>query len=251
MEKIIYKQFHEIEEKHWWFRGIYSMFREALARYIIPAVRGKRGIILDIGCGTGYWTEGLSGLGTVVALDNAIDALAICRKRGLPKLIQARAGRLPLAGESCDAITIIGVIEHVEDDNGLLKEIKRVLKPGGRALMLTSAHMFLWGAHDDLVHHVRRYSKKSLTRLIKNGGLRILKISYVNMFLFLPVLMMRITEHIVRRRESSFQGSSDLFLPPAFLNTFFYKLLRLEALLLKRFSLPFGVSMLAVFEKDV
>src|SRR5438445_10012688 len=95
---------------------------------------------LDVGCGTGLWTTTLSELGTVCGLDFSSDALTFCQKRGINQLVRASATSLPFADGSYDIITALGLIEHLDDDKGFVRELYRVCKPGGHLLLLTSAY---------------------------------------------------------------------------------------------------------------
>ena len=166
--------------------------------------------------------------GEVVALDFASEALVCCRKRGLALLVQGSAEDLPLADGRCDVVTALGLIEHVDHDRQFLQEIRRVLKPGGHGLLLTSAYQFLWGQHDEAVHPKRRYLKRPLERLIQDAGLEVVKASHVNTILFLPILLLRWLERLRLRPVKAGQGSPDLFQLPAVLNNMLYLLLRLR-----------------------
>lgn len=248
MENSIYQQFYELEKDHWWFRGMYAMFRDEAIRRIFKADNPDR-VILDIGCGTGCWTEGLLPYGNVIAIDKADEALAICRRRGLRHLIRGDAETLPVTGSSCDVITSLGLVEHLANDFNFFKEIQRVLKPGGYGLLLTSAYMFLWGQHDDLVHHKRRYTKNIIKKMSGKAGLDIIKISYINFFLFLPILIVRV--FTCRRSTSRCRDtvSPDLSRPIRPINVLFYGLLRFESWILRWAGLPFGVSLFVLVRK--
>ena len=247
MEKSVFKQFCDLENRHWWFKGMYALCLDELKRIILSKTNEL--IILDIGCGTGHFTQSLLKYGKVFALDNTAEALDICRKQCPKYIIQGNAEALPIIDESCDIITALGLIEHLYNDSLFLTEIHRVLKPGGYGLLLTSAYNFLWSKHDNIVHHKRRYTKDSIRKLLKETGLKNIKISYVNTFLFMPILLARIiaSKRCIRHRESD--GSPDLFMLPQPLNQLLYWILRLESYLLKKFTMPFGVGLFIVVQK--
>lgn len=249
MEPFVYRQFYELERTHWWFQGMYAICRDILRKHVVADNSRIRRAILDVGCGTGLWTTYLVDYGRVFALDNSSISIDLCRAQGVGRVIRARAGNLPIADSTCDVITALGLIEHLEDDEGFINEVRRVLKPGGYALLLTSAYMFLWGSHDDVAHHKRRYTHYSLAKKIRKYGLEIVKISYVNTFLFLPILFMRLIERVGSRRKCAHAVSPDLFLLPYPLNQLLYVLLILELYLLRRVSLPLGVGLIALVRK--
>ena len=244
-----YRQFRELEERHWWFQGMYAMCRDELRRRI-PLINGSErfGTILDVGCGTGYWANWLNEEGEVFVLDNSQDAMHLCHERGLRRLIQGSADELPIANERCDFVTALGVLEHLDKDKQFLKEMCRVLKPGGYGLLLTSAYQFLWARHDEIVRHRRRYVRTSIARMIKTAGLESVKLSYVNAILLAPIFLLRCAKR-GRGPVHIEEGSPDLFMPPRALNWFLYRLLRIESLLLEWLTFPFGVGLIAVVRK--
>ena len=252
MEADIYKQIYEQETKHWWYRGMLALCQSQLKQHVFLQSFDNIGCtILDVGCGTGYWTKNLLRYGRVFALDNAQEALEICRKRGLRNLIKSSADALPFVDKSCDLITVFSVIEHLDKDRALIEEVQRVLKPDGYGIFLTSAYMFLWSKHDEFARHKRRYTEGLLNKMIGDSGLEIVKISYVNTFLFLPILLVRVMgfKRLTKRHENTV--SPDLFAPPKLLNNLFYLLLRLESWLLKWMRFPFGVNLLVLIRRKV
>lgn len=247
MEESVFKQFCDLENRHWWFKGMYALCLDELKRSILSKTNEL--IILDIGCGTGHFTQFMLNFGKVFAIDNATDALDICRKQGCKYIIQGNAEALPIIDESCDIITALGLIEHLESDLMFLSEIHRILKPGGYGLILTSAYKFLWGEHDVVVHHKRRYTKSSIKKLLTGTKLEHVRVSYVNTFLFLPILFTRIVIRKCSIHHNKMGGSPDLFMVPQLINQLLYWLLRIESWLLKMINLPFGVGLLVVVHK--
>ena len=189
MQANVYANFFAVEEKNWWFCGVRAMVRD----WLQSATRQKSDLrLLDIGCGTGFWLSMLSELGEAHGLDFSAEAVAFCRARDLANVTRGSAEALPFDDASFDAVTMIGVIEHIDDDSAALREIHRVLRPGGVAILLTSAYQFLWTAHDDIVHHKRRYTMANFNRRIRAGGLQVTKSSYMNTLLFPGIAPVRI-----------------------------------------------------------
>jgi SAM-dependent methyltransferase len=155
MQHHTYSIMYEVEGKHWWFLGrrkIIEGFVESICREI-----GKRTPrILDVGCGTGANLQMLSQFGVAEGVDISSEALDFCRARGLSKVRQGAAESLPYEDASFDLVTGLDVVEHLDNDVAGLREMRRVLRPRGRALLFVPAFMFLWGVQDDISRHRRR-----------------------------------------------------------------------------------------------
>jgi ubiquinone/menaquinone biosynthesis C-methylase UbiE len=253
MEQGVYGQIHELERDHWWYKGMFALCQDQLELHVFNGskVTGKARI-LDVGCGTGFWTKKMDAYGPTAGLDNADEALNICRGRGLDELVKSSADSLPIKNTSCDLVTGLGVIEHLDNDRDLVKEAKRVLKPGGYVLFLTSAYMFLWSEHDVAAHHKRRYRKGELIKLMEGEGLEVVKASYANTFLFPLIAGVRILQSMVKKQGRTHTSESDdLKMPSPILNNVFYGLLAIETRLLRMISFPFGVNIFILARKKV
>jgi SAM-dependent methyltransferase len=105
---------------------------------------------------------------------------------------QGAAESLPYAADSFDLVTGLDVVEHLDDDLAGLKEMRRVLRSGGRALLFVPAFMFLWGVQDDISNHRRRYTLKELKRVVHQAGFQVERATYVNLSFFTPILLGRL-----------------------------------------------------------
>src|SRR5256884_1363817 len=169
MQQHTYSVKYEVEEHHWWFVGR----RRIIERFVAAVCReiGKRKPrILDVGCGTGANLQMLANHGASEGVDVSGEALDFCRARGLSKVKQGAAESLPYEDASFDLVTGLDVVEHLDDDLAGLKEMRRVLRPRGRALLFFPGFMFFWGVHDDISHHRRRYPVKGLGRKTPAAG---------------------------------------------------------------------------------
>ena len=81
--------------------------------------------------------------------------------------------------------------------------MRRVLRPGGHALVFVPAFMFLWGVQDDISHHRRRYTLDQLKRVMRQAGFRVERASYVNISFFAPILFGRLLMRAFRIRPES------------------------------------------------
>lgn len=249
MEEQDYRTTFELEESNWWFVGMRRIYL-ALLDLALPAdaeaVARRR--ILDVGCGTGVVLADLRRYGAPVGIDVSPTALAFCRARGERRLVLGSGDGLPFTDGSFDAVTAFGVIEHIDDDRAALSEWARILKPGGPLVLLTSAYPWLWSGHDVSNHHKRRYYAREVAGLLAGAGLVPRKVSYVNTLLFPPIFTLRMAERVARGRRPP-KPRKDTAEVPGPVNTLFLGLLDLERLAIRRWRLPFGVSIVALAEK--
>jgi ubiquinone/menaquinone biosynthesis C-methylase UbiE len=120
--------------------------------------------------------------------------------------VRASATSLPFADASYNIITALELIEHMDDDKGFLGELYRVCKPEGHILLLTSAYKLLWSQHDEIVHHKRRYTRKQVEALLHASRFKVVSSSYVNTFLFSPILVIRLVQRLVSSGGHSAHG---------------------------------------------
>lgn len=238
-----YARMHLAEETQWWYAGMRAISLSLLgAHWPDGDAHARR--ILDAGCGTGSNLAHFRRFGRTVGVDLSNDALALCRRRG----VAAARGdllALPFPDGAFDAVTSFDVIYHrwVADDRVAVREIVRVLRPGGLLLLRVPALEMLWGAHDEAVHSRHRYTRGEVRRLLEGEGLEVLRLTYANTLLF-PVIAVRRTLD----RWLSRHGSDVGFLPAPMEWTFRH-LLGLESRLVRRLSLPLGASVFALARK--
>lgn len=178
-----------IERRHFWFVGRRALIARLLKRYLGDQAQ----LILDLGCGTGFMLEILMQLGhRVIGLDQRPEGLRAVN-RVLPQswLLQAEATRLPLIENAFDAVMLLDVLEHA-DDQKLLAEVRRVLRPGGLALITVPALPWLWSYRDKDAGHLRRYTLRQLTSLLSGEKFQVLEISYYQFLLFPIILVFRL-----------------------------------------------------------
>ncbi len=240
MKEHTYPIMFRVEQSHWWYTGrrkILADFVEEICR----RVTDRRPRILDVGCGTGANLLMLSQFGDAEGVDVSEDALAFCRERGLEKVRLGAAEELPYKDGTFDLVTAFDVVEHIDDDLGGLREMRRVLRPGGRVLLFVPAFMFLWGLQDDVSNHRRRYRLPELQRVLEQAGFEIERTTYANITFFLPILMMR-----QLMRVTGIKAASENNINVSALNGVLGSLFGAESWFLKRMNLPFGVSGLCV-----
>jgi SAM-dependent methyltransferase len=240
-----YELMFRVERNHWWYLGMQSITESLLNRYY--SATGKLNI-LDAGCGTGAaMTTYLPNYGRVTGIDISDLALDFCKKRGAEKLSRASVANLPIVSSSFDLVTNFDVLyeSSVPEDLESIREFARVLVRGGRVLLRLPAYNWLRGRHDRVVHTARRYTVPQVRSLLKLAGLEIEHISYANTILFPLALAKRISEGLSRKKEAV----SDLAFPFGPVNTLFRRILSLEAPLIAKFGLPYGLSVIAIARK--
>jgi SAM-dependent methyltransferase len=232
-----------LEGDHWWFTGKRLFMRRLLGKRLQNA--GAKLRILDVGCGTGANAVELSHYGEVVACDRSLDALRMAAGRGVRNLCAAAAPDLPFAADSFDVVTAFDIIEHVGDDLTFVRELSRVLVPGGALAIHVPAWPSLWSDHDEILEHKRRYTRCALRNLLLQSGLRIEHLGWASCALFLPTAAVRWTRRLIRSRRSGVDAG---IVPPR-INSILRAVYRIEAELAVTIGLPFGVSLAAVAVK--
>ena len=240
MKEHTYPIMFRIEQSHWWYTGR----RKILTRFIEDICRrvtDRRPRILDVGCGTGANLLMLSQFGDAEGVDVSEDALAFCRERGLENVKLGAAEQLPYEDGTFDLVTALDVVEHLDDDLAGLREMRRVLRPGGRVLLFVPTFMFLWGLQDDVSNHRRRYRMPELQRVLEQAGFEIERTTYANITFFMPILAMR-----KLMRLTGIKAESENNINVSALNGVLARVLGAESLVLRYMNIPFGVSGLCV-----
>ena len=237
MEAAEYHRMARVEERHWWFRARLAVVRTFLKKYVPPG-RG-----LDCSCGTGLTLKALPQW-VQTGADLSDLALKHTRQRGLDQLMQADLRQLPVKDGALDLVTSLDTLEHIDDDEQALREIFRVVRPGGHVLLTVPAHPWMLSAHDKALHHVRRYRYGEFKAKIVAAGYSVISYRYMNTALFPLVAGVRL---IHRRSEDSTSDTENV--PPGPVNFGLYQIFALERLLLPVVPAPWGVSLICVAKK--
>jgi SAM-dependent methyltransferase len=238
MERVVYRQMAELDQRHWWYRARRQILAELIRREAMPPPDSK---ILEIGCGTGHNFEMLRPFGALDAIELDEEARSIAEERLGQRVMDSRLPGLEgVRDRHYDLIATLDVIEHIDDDAAALAAIATKLKPGGKLVMTVPAHQWMWSAHDTVNHHRRRYSRRALRQLVVNSPLRLEKLGYFNSLLF-PLA-------VAERLASKLRGTenADVTLPPAAVNAALTSVFAAERHLVGRFALPPGLSLFAV-----
>jgi SAM-dependent methyltransferase len=234
-------QTHRVEDRHWWYRGRRQVLDVVLRNLAIaPGAR-----VLDAGCGSGRNMVELLRYGQVTGIELSPTSVQVARERHAGEVIEGSVLEMPFANDSFDLALSLDVIEHLEDHIAALRELRRVVAPGGRLLVTVPAYQWLWSRHDVVNHHYRRYSRATLVEAAERAGWSCERSMHFNSLLLPLAIGMRALELFARNREGS---SLDLWIPPAPLNWGLQQPMNLEAGLIGRgVSIPAGLSLLALF----
>jgi SAM-dependent methyltransferase len=242
MERVVFDRMAELDQDHWWFLARRRILKSLIGRVVRPPAKKAR--VLEVGCGTGHNLAMLKKFGKLDACELDPCARALASKRLKREVKDARLPDLSMFDcGTYDLVALLDVLEHVRDDADSLRAIHRRLKPGGALLLTVPANPWMWSAHDAAHHHFRRYSKKQLATLFRQTGFEIQLLSYFNSLLFPLVAAARIVGKLVGRE------SADDHLPSAPVNAVLNRIFGLEAGLIGRLPMPFGVSLVAVVRR--
>jgi len=220
--------YSEREEKHPWFVARRALFSQ-LAK-LRPQDR-----VLDVGCGTGAFLSHLKKEGSLHLM--GVEPSAFLRERFREPSIEVFPA-IPAC--EADVVFMLDVIEHADDDVDLLRQARKVLVPTGRLFVSVPAHAFLWGPHDELNLHKRRYSKAMLRSALLQSGFAIDRLTYWNLSGFPPAAVVR------RLGLGSKDPQGDIGMGSPLALRVLGGLLALENRALQSFDLPMGVSLIAV-----
>lgn len=250
MEAAAYRQFRDLEEGHWWFRGRRSVYL-GLLRHHLRGQRPQR--VLDLGCGVGGFLPGLAELGErVVPTDVDRASLVLCRERGFALGVASDGYALPFADGSFELVCLFDALEHIPDEARALAEVARVLAPGGRVVISVPAYPFLFANNDRVARHCRRYTRTALGRALSAAGFTLERNTHTNVFLFpfiLPtVLLLKAWETLARRKPDP--ERTNLTVPlPGVLQGLLWSVFAAELPFTRRFDWPAGHSILAIARK--
>jgi len=240
MEPEFYEEIYAAEDRYWWFVARRSILKKILDRCYH---RQSTGSVLEVGCGSGGNLKLLEAYGRLSAMELDDKARALAASKNI---CPVRPGRLPddiPYDETFDLICMLDVLEHIDDDIAALRAVKERLDENGTLLLTVPAYRFLWGPHDVVNHHKRRYTIKELTKVSTKAGLKVKYASYFNSFLFPVIMVSRMLDNI-RHKDGS-----ELRLPPNLVNRFLTTIFAGERLFLPELSFPFGVSIVLVAGK--
>ena len=233
------------EDTHFWFRGL----RRNARLLLDEALDGRRlARILDCGSGTGRNLEWLAEYGAVVGVERADIGIAIARAHRRP-VVQATVAALPIPDASVDLATSFDVLYCLDDEveRAAVREMWRVLKPGGLVLVNVAALDILRGSHSMLTMERRRYTPARLTALLSDAGFVVTRMTFTNTMTFPLTLAVRVADRLTGRAQQA--SDADLRVPPAPINALLSAATAIDGALLRVMNLAVGTSLLCVARK--
>ena len=239
METTYQKEYKEIYNGHWWYQA-----REwGILQVIHSLYKGKPLKILEIGCGPGLLlpklfkygdVEGIEPSDSVFEYDEMVNS--IVHRISFPSETQN------FPSDHYDLVLLLDVLEHIRDDETAIHEVKRLLKSGGNTIITVPAFMSLWGPHDLVNHHFRRYTLPEISSLLNKAGLNILWKSYFFGWCFIPIWVVRRIRRITQKQNPK----HDFKIPNDWLNTLLKNISCLEFKFFQKKKLPLGTSLIIV-----
>lgn len=174
-----------------------DIYARAKYEYMVASFRGVPPMrILNVGCGSGELSFLLAAEGhAVVGIDPVPAYIDLARSMTPPALTERCAftvhaiETMPLT-ETFDAIVSSDVLEHIEDDRAAVKRLAALLRPGGSMVISVPALPLLFGYHDEILGHYRRYTKATLSALVeRTNQLSVISARYFGFFFILPGLL--------------------------------------------------------------
>lgn len=236
MQDIAYETESQIEQTHWWFVARRKLFSNYIEKMNLDK---EKSCILDIGSSSGTNMRMLKNMGfkNYKGFDYNIISKNFCEEKELGEVIIGDICSSNLESNQFDLILATDLIEHIKDDDSALKEIYRILKPNGHLVVTVPCFMMLWGSHDEVSMHQRRYLLKNIIKKMKNVEFQIQKSYYFNFILFLPIFLFR---KIIKLLKIDIKSENSV--NTSFLNKILLKVFVFDMFLAKLIKPPFGVS---------
>lgn len=232
--------YDQLGRTHFWLTSKYAILIDLVKNHVDTS--NDLASMLDIGCAGGAFLEGFESASKRVGFDRDYRILAGLRDSSI-HTVAGDASRLPFQQETFALVSAIDLIEHLEDDLPALEEMYRVLRKGGWLLLCVPAFMALYGKHDTLFGHLRRYKRKQLKERAELAGFVARKTTYIQPLFFFPLW--------IKRRF--FPPSNDAlgdFNEISPLNSLFHWMLALEKVPLRYVNFPIGATIIGLFQKE-
>ena len=231
------------EREHFWFHG-FRRFVRPLLEDAARDVKGRVPTVLDCGCGTGNNLQMIRQYGRAFGIDLTYSGLAYARRHRERLIAQASATALPFPDRVFDIVTSFDVIYALDDAGAAtaLKEMYRVMRPGGYLVLNVAALPVLRGNHSVLGGEVQRYTRRSLRRHFEDADFGVKRLTYTNISILPMVAGIRFAQRLIGHREST----QEISVPVPPVNAALKVLLAVEAAAVRWVDMPIGSSLLAL-----
>ena len=239
MESEYVNSYRYLMQQHWWWRARGEFLLKILKK---SSLQPKTSSVLEVGCGPGEFLKKLSPYGKLTGLEPHLDSQ---KHESTFKLIQNDFLSHDFKKERFDLVLLLDVIEHVKEDRDFIEKAYNLLNNDGYLLVTVPAFHALWTNHDNMNHHLRRYSKKQLLDLVSQHQLSLLRLEYFYFWLAPLKVVTRWLEKTIAKKDNSISSLPKI----GPLNWLFYLISKVEFLLLFKFRKPFGSSALLFAKK--
>ena len=237
-----------IEDSSFWFRQRNDYILAVLGRF------PPNGFILDVGGGNGFVSLELEKNGfESVLLEPSVTGVQNATKRGLRTIVRSRLEDAGFKDHTVPAAGLFDVLEHIEDDRSLLRQLRRILVPGGRVYLKVPAGRWLWSLNDDRACHFRRYSIGRIKRLFGDCGFTVDHATYMFSYMTIPLLLCRTlpTKLGTAKPITSEKTQSEFVVKSTAINFLLSMFHRAELSMIKReWRVPFGSSLFVVARSE-
>jgi SAM-dependent methyltransferase len=244
-EAQFFSQLAKLEARNFWFRSRNRLIIYAIKRYFPQAQS-----FLEIGCGTGFVLQGVEKhFPHLICSGSEIftEGLKFATER-LDKttLFQMDARQIPFV-EEFDIIGAFDVLEHIEQDSDVLKQMYQATRMKGGIILTVPQHTWLWSQSDTHAHHVRRYAKEDIVIKLHQTGFKVVRITSFVSFLLPLMLISRLNN---RSNSKKYDPINELKIS-GILNYWLEKILDMERWFIKLgASFPLGGSLLVIAYKE-
>jgi SAM-dependent methyltransferase len=249
----------QMQREHFWYRGRHKLLLRVVKKEIARRFRAAGDLrAIDLGGGCGGWIEYLQThtgceFGQIALGDSSLEALSLAEAVIGPLAARYQVDLLTLPwSEEWDVVFLLDVLEHIADQETVLREVRRSLRPGGLLFVIAPALKFFWTYNDKLVHHQRRYCRKDFEVLAGRAGLELMRTEYFMFFLSPLLLLSRLllrppplTTPEQRRKHMARTHR----VPYAPANRLLASIFSMEASMIDAVHFPWGTSILAVFRR--
>jgi SAM-dependent methyltransferase len=240
-----FEKLFKVEDGSFWFRSRNRLLIWAFQKYFPHAES-----FFEIGCGTGYVLSGIKREFPNISLygsDIFNNGLSFAKQRlSDVSLFQIDARRIPFEKEF-DVIGIFDVLEHIDEDDVVLRQLFQATKSGGGIILTVPQHRFLWSIVDKYSFHKRRYTRKGLIKNVKDVGFQIVYATSFISFLLPLMLLSRMKRQL---SSNKYDALAELEFG-RIKNAVLENILTVERLFIKHgFSFPVGGSLLIIARKN-
>ncbi|WP_269622999.1 class I SAM-dependent methyltransferase [Prochlorococcus marinus] len=234
------------ENGNWWF-----LSRNSILIWVLRNKVNKFSNYLEVGCGTGFVLKALANEFPEVSLNASEyyeEGLVYARRRVPSCNFKCIDATIMSEENTYDCIGTFDVLEHIENDQKVVSNLYKALKPNGSLLISVPQHNWLWSHTDEFSNHCRRYSKRGLLNLLKSKGFEVIySTSFVS--LLLPVMFLQ--RRLINNNPRNYDSKAELGIDPN-LNLALYFLMKVEIFILKLgFIFPLGGSLLVLVKKGI